>query len=48
MHPIHNQPTKNVSRFQVSLMVQLADGTEHRSGRTYADCLENWLDHGES
>ena len=26
--------------------VRLADGSEHRSGRTYADGLENWLDHG--
>jgi hypothetical protein len=29
-------------------MVKLADGSEHRSGRTYADRLETWLDHGKS
>jgi two-component system, LytTR family, response regulator len=29
-------------------MVRLTDGSEHRSGRTYADRLEKWLDHGES
>ena len=29
-------------------MVKLTDGSEHRSGRTYADRLENWLDHGKS
>ena len=28
-------------------MVRLADGSEHRSGRIYADRLENWLDHGK-
>ena len=26
-------------------MVRLTDGTKHRSGRTYADRLEKWLDH---
>ena len=26
-------------------MVRLADGSEHRTGRIYADRLENWLDH---
>jgi two-component system, LytTR family, response regulator len=29
-------------------MVRLSDGTEHRSGRTYADRLENWLDYRRS
>jgi two-component system, LytTR family, response regulator len=28
-------------------MVKLADGSAHRSGRTYADRLERWLDHIE-
>jgi len=28
-------------------MVTLADGSEHRSGRTYADRLENWLASGK-
>lgn len=28
-------------------LIKLADGSEHRSGRTYADRLEKWLDHGE-
>jgi two-component system, LytTR family, response regulator len=27
--------------------VRLTDGTQHRSGRTYADRLEKWLEHGE-
>ena len=26
-------------------MVRLTDGTKHRSGRTYADRVEKWLDH---
>lgn len=29
-------------------MVRLTDGSEHRSGRTYADRLENWLNYGKS
>jgi len=29
-------------------MVRLSDGSEHRSGRTYADRLENWLDYRRS
>lgn len=28
--------------------VRLTDGSEHRSGRTYADRLENWLDYRKS
>lgn len=28
--------------------VRLTDGSEHRSGRTYADRLENWLHQGKS
>jgi two-component system, LytTR family, response regulator len=28
-------------------VVRLADGSEHRSGRTYADRLENWLASGK-
>jgi two-component system, LytTR family, response regulator len=28
-------------------LVKLADGSEHRSGRTYADRLERWLEHIE-
>ena len=29
-------------------MVRLSDGSEHRSGRTYAARLENWLDYRKS
>jgi two-component system, LytTR family, response regulator len=29
-------------------IAKLADGTEHRSGRTYADRLESWLSSGQS
>ena len=29
-------------------LVKLNDGTEHRSGRTYADRLDNWLSSGRS
>lgn len=29
-------------------MVRLTDGSEHRSGRTYADRLETWLDYRKS
>jgi two-component system, LytTR family, response regulator len=29
-------------------MVKLSDGSEHRSGRTYAQSLEDWLASGES
>jgi two-component system, LytTR family, response regulator len=29
-------------------VAKLADGTEHRSSRTYADRLESWLSSGRS
>jgi two-component system, LytTR family, response regulator len=29
-------------------IVRLSDGSEHRSGRTYADRLENWVTSGKS
>ena len=29
-------------------LVRLSDGSAHRSGRTYADRLENWLDYRKS
>lgn len=29
-------------------LVRLSDGSAHRSGRTYADRLENWLNYGKS
>jgi two-component system, LytTR family, response regulator len=29
-------------------MVKLSDGSEHRSSRTYADRLEEWLTSGDA
>jgi len=37
LHPIDNR----------EYLVRLADGSEHRSSRSYADQLENWLSSGK-
>jgi two-component system, LytTR family, response regulator len=48
---IHRSRIVRVELIQDALSIEnrgLSDGSEHRSGRTYADRLENWVTSGKS
>jgi hypothetical protein len=44
--PYFRQPSQLGYQHAKDLIVKLADGSEHRSSRTYADRIECWLDSG--